>query len=215
MDSNLDGAYIPADHSYGLRLELTGDRFLMLWRNSPVLDTAFTLREEGGRLWFELADINLRNRPNEKPYATVKECYMEDGFIYFLQFFPISGESMSKLAFTENSRYGNVDIVTEELLPELQGRWTEKNACGFCKDIIIEGDQMTMDGIHGKITTAFAVTKGRDFWDKQRKRYDIVNKDPSKDGIGFMTCYTYENGVIKAMIPVCDADAIRLEFVKS
>ena len=214
MPKNMDGAYIPADHTYGLRLELTGDRFLMLWRNSPVMDTTFTLREEGEKLIFELADINLRNRPSEEPYATVKECYMEDGFIYFLEYFPISGESMNKLTFTENTRYGNVDIVTEELLPELQGKWVEKSGSGFCKEIVIEGDRMTMDGFDGKITAAFAVTKGRGFWDMKNNRYDIVNKDPSRDGIGHMTCYTYEDGVIRAMIPVCDADAIRLEYVK-
>lgn len=214
MSKNIDGAYVPADHSYGLRLEITGNRFLMLWRNSPVMDTTFTLREDGERLTFELADINLRNTPREEPYATAKECYMQDGFIYFLEYFPISGESMNKLMFTENSRYGNVDIVTEELLPELQGKWIEKNDMGFCKEIVIQGDCMIMEGFDGKQKYEFAVTKGRGFWDKNSKRYDIVNKDPSRDGIGHMVCYTYENGVIRAMIPVCDADAIRLEFVK-
>lgn len=52
-----DGAYVPADGTYGLRLELKGKHFVLLWRNSPVLETKFTVSDDGS---FKLSDSELR-----------------------------------------------------------------------------------------------------------------------------------------------------------
>ena len=115
-----DGAYVPADGSYGLRLELKGKHFALLWRNSPVLETKFTVDEDGV---FELSDNELRHTSGGDVYATLRNCRFRDDLIVLTEDFPITGESITELKLTEDSRYVNVTVETEAVAPLL---WLSK-----------------------------------------------------------------------------------------
>jgi len=200
-----EGAYIPADGSYGLRLELTGERFLPLWRNAPVLDTTFTVSEKDGKVLLIPEETGLRSRISEEPYATLTEVSAENGQLILRELFPISGESVTAMAFTEYSRYGRVTVENEKVLPMLRGCWKDER--GFCK-LRFDGDSIQVNDQKDHIAAVRYIGE-------TKERYRIVNKDPSKDYIAFLTPFDLEGSILSANIPVCDAEPIRLTFVKT
>ena len=119
---DLTGAWEPENY-IGPRVEITGDRLIRLWNSSPVLETTYRMERSGDRIVLVLEDTALCYSGSDTPYATVKECWYEDGAITVVDNFPITGESTDVLYPTENSRYGNVDDVSDQVLPQLQGKW--------------------------------------------------------------------------------------------
>ena len=206
----LDGAWEPKNY-VGPRVKIEGSRLTRLWQNSPVLTTAFSAEKQGDRvtLKFETSDLCYVN--SEKPYATVKECFYEDGGLTFVDDFPITGESRDTLYRTQNSRYGNVTVVDGETLPLLQGKWVREESeeyiifrgneicCGYGKDLKNCGEFVTV----------------RRNGERDKECFDVVNKDPSKNMLGYYVNVRYEHGVITAQIPVCDAPQIIISFKKA
>ena len=202
MSEKLDGAYILADGSYGLRLELTGSRFLLLWRNSPVLDTRYSF--EGGKLIPE--DNGLRTAYDNEPYAAITGCRLEDDRIVLEELFPISGPSVTVLARTQYSRYGSVTIENDTVLPMLQGVW--KDDRGFLT-LRFEGDEVTVNGSDKDHIAAVRYIHA-----SAGEGYSIVNKDPSRDYIVHFLPFEFDGEVITAGIPVCDGPTMRFTLRK-
>ena len=191
--TKLDGAYIPADGSYGLRLELEGSRFLLLWRNSPVLDTKYKLNADGE---LSLKENGLRTAYDNEPYATLTSCRLEGEQIVLTEFFPISGESVTALVRTEHSRYGNVTVVNDTVLPLLQGKWSDER--GFIS-LSFKGDKVTVNGDRTEYVAAIKYN-----WETGNN-FKIINKDPSKDYIVHFLPFDFDGETLRAGIPVCDA----------
>ena len=207
MKSELQGYWIPGD--FGTRVEISGDEFLLLWQNKPVLKTTFTVEEKDGSLILHLAESGMRYSGDAKDYGTVKECRWHDGAMYFTKFFPITGDSPEVLHKTENSRYGNVDLVNEEILPLLQGAWKADNH-GY--ELKIEGSSLQYRWGKGKWEkpVPIAVVKSRSRYSGGVLR--VVNADPAQRTVGCFIEFTYTGGTLETCIPVCDADAPRLVF---
>ena len=198
---SLDGAYEPSH--IGPRAEITGDLLTLLWRGSPTLSAHFTALETGGRVYLKLDENGLRNTPDSDPYATVKEVYFEDGRLTVLEDFPFSGESTEVMERTENNRYGNVTLVTGELLPLVQGSW-KSDMLGV--PLRFEGDYLV------GLTKTRRVGLKRNY--EQGGRIYIADADPARSNIeGFYNMYI-ENGRLFATVDVCDAPSIVIEYVK-
>ncbi len=110
---NLDGAWEPKGY-IGPRVEISGNKLVRLWMNSPVLETKFSVIEKDGRTELKLENNELRYSGSAKAYATVEECRVEGDAIVFTDFFPITGKSTEERYRTEKSRYGDGTGVENE-----------------------------------------------------------------------------------------------------
>ena len=104
---------------------------------------------------------------------------------------------------TENNRYGNVTLVTGELLPLVQGSW-KSDMLGV--PLRFEGDYLV------GLTKTRIVGLKRNY--EQGGRIYIADADPARSNIeGFYNMYI-ENGRLFATVDVCDAPSIVIEYVK-
>lgn len=203
---SLDGAWEPEGY-VGPRAEIDGGRMIRLWNSSPVLETEFTVEEKDGKIILNLAENGLRNSPSDDPYAVVKECRYENGAIVFVDEFRFSGERVETLYPTTNSRYGDVTVISGELLPELEGRWVSDDfpsELRFKGGILEIGDDESVD----YTVSVAAVRHNSGGW------ISIIDADPAVQLVGFFSSMRYENGVITAEIFVADAPSVRLTYVK-
>lgn len=202
--SDFDGAWEERG-VIGTRIEIEGDRLTVLWRNGPVLETKFKVKktDEGEEL--VLAHKGLRYENSDRDYAEVTGIVVKDGKMRFTEYFPISGKSESTLEKTERSRYGDVTIVDREVLPQLQGEWTDDG--GYIR-IVFSGDTAMYNGDKIKI---HAVKSNSSYASGE---YRIIDADPSKYEVFFLANMKFEGGVLSAVIPVCDAPSVTTYFKK-
>ncbi len=204
---DLDGAWEPGGY-IGPRVEISGNELVRLWRNLPVLTTTFTLKEEDGRSLLILEDSGLRYTPESDPYATVTECRYEDGAITFVDDFPYSGESIEVLYPTDNSRYGNVTIVNETVLPMLEGRWTDGDSTFF---LDFQGNTMA----YGYVDLPLGETEILTVRHNSSGEIRIVEEDPAMmDTVGMFGTMKWEDGVLRTFIPTTDIAPSELFFHK-
>jgi len=204
----LDGAWEPRGY-LGPRLEIEGDRLTRLWRGGVVLTTRFTLTQEDGRTLLRLEEKALRYAGSPAPYAAVKECRLEGDAIVMVDEFPITGESSDTYYRTQNSRYGNVTIADDEVLPALAGTWRCRDMdlvltfrghtvrCGCGKQATWQTDVIAVRPNGGPAGVCY-----------------VVDRDPAKDGVGTFERLTYCGGTLRTCIPVCDARPVELVFEK-
>ena len=191
-----DGAYEPGH--IGPRVEIEGEQIVILWRGAPALTTTFTVSRQGEKDVLILADNSLRQTPDSEPYATVSEIYFEGGRLVVTKDFPFSGLDTDVLERTENSRYGNVTLVTDELLPLVQGRWGDDT--GF-NDLLIEGDILT------SCDTKTQIIGVRYNYELGERLY-IRDIEPSRESIACYRALYYEGGELHAVVEVCDAPSM-------
>lgn len=200
----LDGAWEPG--YYGPRAEISGSELVRLWRAAPVLTTTFTLEAgEDGRCRLILQDNELRNSASEEAYATIRECWYEDGALTFVDDFPISGESVETLYPTTNNRYGNVTVVDEEMLPVLEGEWL----CGDMDLILIFQGSTLRYGYTDLMTGETEITAVKH---NSSGEIRIVDKDPSVDTVGMFGQLSWKDGVISTYIPITDVSPAEIFF---
>ena len=199
VEGNYEVKYI------GMRIEIDKNRILFLWRNSPVLNTVFKLKEEDDRLYFILKNQDLAYVNSPTSYAKVSELYMKDGVLYLTEDFPFSGVSKDELYKTENSRFGAYDEA-DEILDELQGKWEEIDGNNT---FVIKNNVLSFYGIEEKIK----VLKNKK---EKTPSYLIVDEDPSVYDlkIGF-TRFNYCGGIITTYMIVYDAESKMFMFKKS
>jgi len=201
----LDGAY-EEPGVIGTRIEIEGDRITILWRNTPALETTFRTKQTDGGLELRLAETGLRNRGDERVYATVTRLLLHDDTLEFERDFPISGPSKDTLKKTELSRYGNVTIV-DEVLNELQGEWVSADGNAFF-GLTFRGNEMTFRD--GRKTTVHAVRPNG----SPNAPIRIIDADPSVyewHGFGNMT---YEDGTVRCSMFVCDAPSVEFVLIR-
>ena len=204
----LDGAWEESS-VIGPRAEIEGNKLIRLWMSAPVLETRFTTYEQDGKTVLKLEHTGLRNSGSLDSYADIKECYFDGTALVFVDDYRFSGVSETKLYPTTHSRYGNVTLVDEQMLPKLQGVWESSYT-----DIIFEDSTLKICG-HGTDRPDFtteivtAQTNGCD-----GDEVMILDKDPAEKGISDFYSITYSGGSITAMIHVCDADPIKVTFTR-
>lgn len=188
----------------GTRIEISDGTVTVLWRNVPVLVTKFKEEREGDATELVLNERGMRYPSDSRDYATVTKLYLEGETLHFVEYFPITGESRTALTRTDNSRYGNYDIVDDKIAPMLQGDWVADEY----NELHVKGLRMSRDGE----TTEFHVLAPRG--GSPAGEYRIVDVDPSKSGMMEYVNMRFAGGVIRAVIPVCDAPSIELTFIK-
>ncbi|MBQ7475011.1 MAG: hypothetical protein IJS78_03720 [Clostridia bacterium] len=185
----------------GTRIEIDGDRLTVLWRNSPVLETVFTVKEEDGGELLVPRKTGMRYAGASSDYAEATRLFYADGALEFEEFFPITGKSSTTLRKTDRSRYGNVAVIDGEL-KNLRGEWiaNEYNRITF------RGDVMTLNGRERRVH----VVKSGDGSGPLR----IIDADASVYEWEGMANFEFYGDRITASLMVCDAPPVRLEFVR-
>lgn len=201
----LDGAWEPA-FSVGPRVEIDGHTLIRLWRGAPVLETEFELVPDGERLTLTLTDNALRYSASSEPYATVKECWYENGALTFVDDYPISGESTEILVPTTNGRYGNVTELGG--VEQLQGTWVEDGG-GYT---LVFEDGVMRYGYGDSAPSQVEIKIVENNSSGQRR---IIDADPSKpDGVGIFGTMEWEGDTIRTYLPITDTVPERLVFRK-
>lgn len=187
----------------GTRIEISGNSITILWRNSPVLETNFSVYEESdGTVILRLERTGLRYQYSREDYAEVRSIKLKGEKLIFSEYFPITGESVKELTRTDSSRYGNV-VITDEILPQLRGTWKDDRKFIEIRfdgrEMVIENQKYIVHAVQGPSERGTAM-------------YRIINDDPSKYGeFGGFYDIRYCCGILTACIMVCDAP--RMEFV--
>ena len=204
----LDGAWEPKGY-IGPRVEIKGNELVRFWMGAPVLKTEFTEEKQGEKTVLHLEKTALSYEGSSSSYATVKECYVQNGGMTFIDDFPITGESTDTLYPTQNSRYGNVTIVDEMALPLLQGTWKQTDY--DCR-LRFFGNVMSF-GLGKNFTDKTKIVTVTRNWEKGDRIY-VINENPARSDIGHYEGMYLEAGVLHAYIPVCDAQPVMLSFIK-
>lgn len=193
----------------GPRVEIQGNRLVRLWNANIVLETDFETFEEGGKTVLKLVHSGLRDSSSIDPYATIKECYYDGAALVFIDEYRFAGETELRMTPTSNSRYGNVTIVSDEVMPQLQGKWESKYT-----DLLFEGSFLSISG-HGlnkpeSVTQVVAVKHNSQDSDE----IFIIDKDPAKKSIGTYTSIIFCDGSLKAYVRVSDTQSMEVAFTK-
>ena len=188
----------------GTRIEIEGEKIVVLWRSAPVLTTTFRVKagEEGDELL--LKHTGLRYERAASDYAAVTGLVYRDGVLTLTEDFPISGPSVTCFKKTENSRFGNYDAV-DGRLEELAGVWKER---GGCLTLTVKGDVMDLDGRRGRICLLRSRNDppGAPLW--------IRDVDPSVFEWGGIDRLAYDGERITGYRRICDAPSEFLVFEK-
>ena len=210
MKEMFQGFWQPGD--YGTRIEITGDQFMVLWRNRPVLVTTFSVKKEKDDYVAQLKETGLRYEGAASDYATVTDCRLKDGKMYLSKLFPISGPSDEVLSKTTNSRYGNVTVITEEMMPYLSGLWKTANGNYEMK---IEKGMLTWRYKGSKWEEPEAIAVVRPNYKLDPNEFSIVNKDPANDFVCHLMEFRHVNGKLITHMLIHDATAPDIIFEKT
>ena len=183
----------------GTRIEIDGKNITVLWRNAPVLETTFKTKTEGDGLKLVLSKNGLRCSGASSDYAAITELKYGDGRLEMTEYFPITGESKTSLSKTENSRYGNYDVV-DSVLDELQGKWQDGEGCF---ELEFHKDEMILNGIKMKIH----VLRSKDGPDD---RYLIADADPSVYELQGFSRFSFDGNTIAGLMTILDAPAPKI-----
>ena len=189
----------------GTRIEIEGNIIDIMWRNSTVLKTKFKTVEKDGKLSLILNDKEMRYTKDTPAYATVEEIYFENDSLHFIELFPITGTSTTVLSKTTNSRYGNYEIVDDEILPLLQGKWISNDE--YLK-LEIKGRTIACNDNKTKI---HILKSNGSFVGK----YEVVDDDPSKFSLLYFNRVEFDGVNILAYEYVCDAPSVEIVFRKN
>ena len=188
----------------GTRVEIAKNRIVILWRSDPVLDTEFTAEETPeGILRLHLKKTGLRYSRASSDYASVTDVYLQEGKLHLCKHFPISGPDEEILQKTENSRFGNYDIVDKEVLPILRGVWEDGD--GFWK-LVFQGNTMTCRGDKFPIH----VLRSRSGYHPEEFR--VVHADPARDMVGDFNALEFTAGQLRGVMHVCDGPTMYVVF---
>lgn len=188
----------------GTRIEIEGNKIVLLWRGAPVLTTTFRVKagEEGDALLLRRTGMRYEHAASD--YAAVAGLVYRDGVLTLTEDFPISGPSVTRLRKTENSRYGNFDEV-DGRLGELAGVWKEQ---GGALTLTVKGDVMDLDGKRARIRLL------RSRSDPPGAPLTIRDADPSVFEWSGIDRLTYDGERITGFRRICDAPSQLLVFEK-
>lgn len=189
----------------GTRIEIEDPCITVLWRNEPVLQTYFRKEFRNGGIRLILEDRGMRYQRADSDYAELTELFYHDGKLEMTKVFPITGESAETLEQTENSRYGNYDIV-DEILAELEGTWEDEN--GYLR-LIFDGD--TLD-INDCVTEVHVLRSKGD--SAPKNHYRIVDQDPAVYELQALSSLEYVNGELVGRDRILDAPSAVIRFHK-
>ena len=195
----------------GTRIEINENHLIVLHMNRIVLDTTFEILEDGKIKYLKLQNNGLRYNKDKNDYATIDKLYLKDNQLYFDKTFKIVGAKSEILSKTNNSRYGDVTIVDEEVLPQLQGFWKALNS-----DYILGiTDNTLICRYKDEICSEVEIIVVQNNDESDPNFFFIINKDPAiMEGVGMFTKFTHQDDKLIAYELILDADSPRLEFEK-
>ena len=207
---SLDGAWQP--DNYGTRVEIAGDRIVILWRSAPVLETKFTVSREGRKKVLKLEKTEMWDTARGHAVGTVTGCYVEDGKMHLLQHYEFAGDDEEILEPTTESRYGDAKLVTEKLMPRLKGTWKSSDR-GGCT-LKIEGGSLKWKFGEDEWRGPVDIVVVHYNWKDDKDDYSIVDKDASQEYVGDFQAVEFKKGKLTARIHVHDGNAIKYAFEK-
>ena len=205
----LEGAWQPDD--YGTRVEIKGDTMLVLWRNVPVLETKFSVSHEGKKYVLQLEKTEMKDPKRSGTGARITECWVEDGKMHLRQHFEISGDDEEILEKTEESRYGAVKVVSDEMLPRLRGQWRCDADGGW--ELKISGETLQCRWRGGEWEQPVPIAVVRDI--ENPKRIRVVHKDPAEEELPPFRPFRYVDGKLVTRVIVTDKTPPELVFEKA
>ncbi len=197
----LDGAYEPTH--IGPRVEIDGDNITILWQGGVTLSTTFKQKKWGDKLLLLLEDNKLKYSYEAQPYAEIKEIYFKKGELTVVKHFPLSGDDTDVMKKTKSSRFGDVTMVTDELLPQIQGTWKSAIA-----KLTFAGDKLMLDKYGGR--KIVGITNAGE----SGSRIYIRDIDPARDSLGGFHKVYFEGGRLYAAIDVSDGEPMIIEFTR-
>ena len=196
----LDGAY--ETPQIGPRVEIAGDNITILWRGGVTLSTTFKQKKWGDKLLLLLEDNKLKYSYEAQPYAEISEMFYKKGELTVVKKFPLSGEDTDVMKKTKKSRYGDVIMVTDELLPQIQGEWKSD----FAK-LNFAGDRLMLDKYGGRKIVGVR-------YNGDSERIYVQDIDPARENLGGFHKVYLEGGRLYAMIDVSDGEPMIIEFIR-
>ena len=187
----------------GTRIEIDKKNILVLWMNTPVLETKYSIVKDGDEYILKLNKDELKYTQDATPYAIITRLSYKDERLTFSKNFKITGESTDILRKTANSRYGNYEIVDNQFTKELSGLWRSDEfsyELKFSKNKVSNNDS----------TIKYHVLQNKSY----PQEYTLVDEDTSKRGLFEFINVKYTQNIIEATIPVCDAPSIVIRFKK-
>ena len=185
----------------GLRIEINEPEIIVLWRNAQVLKTTYKIKQNANEIELVLDRNGLRYENSNSDYAIIKSIIYKENYLELVEDFPISGESVTKLKKTENSRYGNYEIV-DDILKELQGDW--KSDDGFAI-LSFKDDTLSLGG---EIIKVHALKSKSE----KTNTYKIVNQDSSKYEVFHFQDLLYDGKTLVANFLILDEGVHLINF---
>ena len=207
---SLDGAWQP--DNYGTRVEIAGDKIVILWRSAPVLETKFTVSQEGRKKVLKLEKTEMWDTARGHAVGTVTGCYVEDGRMHLLQHYEFAGDDEEILEPTTESRYGDAKLVTDKMMPRLKGTWKSSDR-GGCT-LKIDGGSLKWKFGEDEWRGPVDIVVVHYNWKDDKDDCSIVDKDASQEYVGDFQAVEFKKGKLTARIHVHDGDAIKYAFEK-
>lgn len=208
--ASLDGAWQP--DNYGTRVEIMGDKIVILWRSAPVLETKFTVSQEGAKKVLKLEKTEMWDAVRGHAVGTVTGCYVEEGKMHLLQHYEFAGDDEEILEPTTDSRYGDAKLVTDKMMPRLKGTWKSPDR-GGCT-LKIDGGSLKWRFGEDEWKGPVEIVVVHYNWKEDKDDYSIVDKDASQEYVGDFQAIECKKGKLTARIHVHDGDAIKYAFEK-
>lgn len=183
----------------GTRVEIDGNKIVVLWRSSPVLTTAFRVKRSDCAAELILKKTGLRYAGAAMDYAEITGMAFADGKLTLTEHFPITGESKTVLTPTENTRYGRC-APDPSALPLVAGEWTDEK--GYCR-LFFREDRVTINGRERRFVVLRPFDGGELF---------VADADPAADGWEGMDRLVLRGEVLLSSVRVCDAPSVPLIF---
>lgn len=208
--ASLDGAWQP--DNYGTRVEIAGDKIVVLWRSAPVLETMFTVSQEGKRKVLRLEKTEMWDETRGHAIGAVTGCYVEDGKMHLLQHYEFAGDDEEILEPTTESRYGDAAVITEKMLPRIQGVWQTEDGSYAIR---ISGSTLESRFRENAWAHPAKIAVVHYNWRDDKDSFAIVPEDPAQHEIEPFTIFEYKkDGKLHARIIVHDADSPDFAFEK-
>ncbi len=194
---------------FATRVEIAGDTIVVLWQNAPILETKFTVTEEGEKLVLHLAETQTVDPLRGKSYI-VTGCWVEDGKMHLGKHFDIAGDSEEVLEPTTEGRYGAAELVTERVLPRIEGLWKVESPLSYA--VWIYGDEFSWRDRGAKWEGPLEIVVLHENDEPDPERFRVAAKDPSLENLGYFTRVEFKDGKLIAHPLVQDGDSPELVF---
>jgi len=209
VKNQLEGIWGEYEYSFGERIVLEGTTLKLKdcgeYVFETAIDDAYEVSDYEGRIIMRLQNPNVTK--NGKSYGTVKECYYEKQVIHMVYEFSF-GERDLEFEYAENPEFYYYDMVTDEMMPQLEGTWRNGSNSFVIKDGTLQF--YYENEAYGEANNICVVKENT----SASGRVFVANENLFLEGIGEYSWFKYEDGKLSAVWMVLDDDRETVIFTK-